>query len=287
MKKLLIPIIILCFGVLSLGLLLTLDDNKSRESTLPLLRTFQKEFKQIERLINRLFPVSPEKERDFGKKIFAKFVYKKTGKSRYQDAIEPIAQTYNQPSPLIKRFPRKYFFKVIPKRPEANAFALPGGFVCILEGMVKKFSIKESTPSVKPELTNPDALAYVMAHEIGHVELQHCADHIRYRVLFKKMKVPVGGELMTFLRNIASLSYSETQEIEADNFALRLMKDKGYRLEGAVECAEAIIKGKEKKGPHAKPGEILDEVLGDYIRTHPGRHERINRLKEAIRKLQK
>jgi Zn-dependent protease with chaperone function len=159
------------FAVLFFSLLsfLILKPSVTRESAIPLMRSIGSVFKQLERLSSHLFPLSAEEERAVGNKIYKRYSFGAVSQSPYQDLIVPLRAKLMAPSPLVTRYPNKYVFVVIPRYSVVNAFALPGGLISIFDGLMKKFIVE--TPKTKPTLANADALAFIMAHEIGHVEL--------------------------------------------------------------------------------------------------------------------
>jgi predicted Zn-dependent protease len=138
-----------------------------------------------------------------------------------------------------------------------NAFALPDGTLIITDELV--------------ELAGNDTemLIGVLAHEIGHVELEHSLRQI-YRAagmagLIMLIAGDVGDSVEDLLvqgGGLLALSYSRAAESEADRHSVELMEKAGYD-------AAAI----------ARFFEILERKLGDtsgtnMLSTHPGTPER-------------
>ena len=103
---------------------------------------------------------------------------------------------------------------------EANALALPGGRVYVLEGLVK-------------EAKGPDELAGVLAHEIGHVNgrdglrklLQTGGSSFLLGLLFGDI---TGGGMIVFAGQLLVDSrYSRAAEAAADDYAADLMLEVG------------------------------------------------------------
>ena len=97
-----------------------------------------------------------------------------------------------------------------------NAFALPGGKVYLLEGLLKKSE-------------NPDEIAGVLAHELGHVQhrdslrkiIQTGGTSFLIGLLFGDV---TGGSAVLFVgRSLFDASYSRDQERAADDFAINVM----------------------------------------------------------------
>jgi Zn-dependent protease with chaperone function len=138
-----------------------------------------------------------------------------------------------------------------------NAFALPDGTLIITDELV--------------ELAGNDTemLVGVLAHEIGHVELEHSLRQI-YRAagmagLIMLIAGDVGDSVEDLLvqgGGLLALSYSRAAETAADRHSVELMQKAGYD--------PAAI---------ARFFEILEEKLGDnggtnILSTHPGTPER-------------
>jgi predicted Zn-dependent protease len=103
---------------------------------------------------------------------------------------------------------------------EANAFALPGGYVYILQGLVAAAQ-------------TPDELAGVVAHEAGHVAnrdgtrsvLQGAALSFLFGMLLGDF---IGGGVAVYAaKTILKNTYSRAVEAEADAYSVMLMKKMG------------------------------------------------------------
>jgi hypothetical protein len=126
--------------------------------------------------------------------------------------------------PLIQRSHRKnidYKFRIL-DTPEVNAFAAPNGYIYVTKGM---FDVVESD----------DELAFVISHELGHLEKKHAV--IRYRravataliasifIASASNNNDQGAALMaTIMAGIVLRGYSREQEHEADQVAVARLK---------------------------------------------------------------
>lgn len=235
----------------------------ARESALPVLRSLQSQHQAASRVVGKVVaPLTPGQERELGRSIDARM----SSPLAPRWDLQPIGRRLAG-SPLVRRYPGDYTFRVLPGG--TNAFAVPGGFVYVLEGLAERFDGR------------PDLMAFVLAHEIGHVELGHCADSVRYRALADQLGVGLAGEMAQILHRLSELNYSEVQEREADAFAMRLLKDRDLRASAGAEAIRAMIPG--DIGRPREPGELVTEVLFDYLRTHPTSYERIAELERLAR----
>lgn len=164
---------------------------------------------------------------------------------------------------LIKKVVNKqriFRFSVVLTQ-DINAFALPGGFIFVTVALLNKTKL------------NKDEIAFVLSHEIMHVVLKHPINKIiaDYSTQIISNIVLRGGALGTIANQaLASLlknSYSQDNELEADNYAVRLMKSAGFDPQGA----ETLLAKLEKKSPENLP-------IYNYFSTHPPLDERIKKI---------
>lgn len=272
MRKTLLPLALLSLAG-GAAVLLARGGSPSRESLLPLSRAAAEHVKGADRATAVAFPLSADEERAIGERLS-------------RDVVESGAEAGSRPaalaarwrefgadaasSPLVTRQRGRYVFGVT-GGPGVNAFALPGGFVYATPGLLERFARDE------------DALLFVLGHEIGHVELGHCADGFRLR----QSRSPAGQVAQSVLslgRFLAELHFSEVQELEADAFAARLVASRrrdpagGLRALGALGLAGDTDTKRD-------PGSVAFEPLADYFRTHPGSWERRTSLEREISKL--
>ena len=101
-----------------------------------------------------------------------------------------------------------------------NAFALPGGRIFLLDGLIQKAE-------------NPDEIAGVLAHELGHVKHR---DHLRQLIqtggtsfLFGLLfgDVSGAGAVIFASRTLLNASYTREAEQNADDFAVDVMHKLG------------------------------------------------------------
>jgi Zn-dependent protease with chaperone function len=147
--------------------------------------------------------------------------------------------------------------------PVPNAFALPGGKVYLLNGLLAKAE-------------NPDEIAGVLAHELGHLRHRDGTRNLIYNggtsfligLLFGD--ITGSGALIFASRSLVTLSYSREAEYGADTFSIDVM----HRL-----------------GRSPKPmGELLDRVTGKQVNknlsilsNHPLTEDRLKRMSEEDR----
>ncbi|EDM72469.1 hypothetical protein RAZWK3B_09466 [Roseobacter sp. AzwK-3b] len=132
-----------------------------------------------------------------------------------------------------------------------NAFAAPGGQVVILRGLLD-------------EASGPDAVAAVLAHEIGHVERRDATRHALRAagsagILSMVLGDVTGGAFAVFLgEQLIQSSYSREAETRADQFALEMLNAARVDSDGMAEFFDHI-------------GEMEGEGLSlpEYLASHP------------------
>lgn len=108
---------------------------------------------------NRLAPVE---EFYLGRKVSAQVLGAYPNRLPQDSPVVQYVAKVGATLALASRAPYPYrsFVYIVLDTPEINAFAAPGGIIFVTTGMLRF-------------LTSEDALAGVLGHEIGHVELRH------------------------------------------------------------------------------------------------------------------
>jgi beta-barrel assembly-enhancing protease len=186
--------------------------------------------------------------------------------------IERQYRTYD--NPRVSRIGRRlasrssmpnlpWRFRVI-DRPEANAFALPGGPIYITSGMLRT-------------VRNDNELAGILAHEITHVTLRHGTNQASKSMLAQMPLQILSGQLgggmganlarmgMSFGLNSVLMKYSRSAETQADVGAVQLMRRGGYDPSGMAS--------------------FLGRMKGSGIQffsSHPNPSNRVERVQREI-----
>jgi len=133
----------------------------------------------------------------------------------------------------VKDQERTFCFCAV-RSPEVNAFAFPGGFVFVMR------------PLLDFCCWDRDEIAFVLAHEVGHVVKRHAINRLMTNSLVSSglSRLPVGGVLAAPVLNLAATllnqGYSQDQELDADNFGLRLSQAAGYDIKAATRLLQRL-----------------------------------------------
>lgn len=145
-----------------------------------------------------------------------------------------------------------------------NAFALPGGIIVITDQMVEAAEDLE------------EVLA-VLAHEIGHVELRHTMRSVLQDSVIGVLIATVTSDAASLSAAVTGLpvlvaqtKYSRDFESDADEYAFRLLKQKGYSPGAFAALMERLAKEK---------GHQMEAFA--WVSTHPVTSERVKRARDA------
>ena len=165
---------------------------------------------------------------------------------------------------------KKFTFTIL-NTPVINAFALPGGFVYLTRGLIYLCQ-------------NEAQLAGVIAHEIGHVTARHSA-----RRYTKSVGTGVLLQILNvfsqnyFINNLLGqsaqlylLSYSRSQEYQADQLAVRYMMRAGF---DAREMANFLRIMEEHAEVQREIFKIKNKV-SELLKTHPNSSKRVQEVIE-------
>ncbi|HEY7527763.1 MAG TPA: M48 family metalloprotease [Candidatus Deferrimicrobiaceae bacterium] len=212
--------------------------------------------------------ITPEQEYYIGRTVGAVIVnkYRVYPNTEANEYLNLLGQTLAQASDRPETFGGYHF--LILDSGEINAFAAPGGLIFVSRGMLR---------NCKSE----DAVAAVLAHEIGHVQLRHGLQSIDKSRLTQALTTLAAEGAKTFgKKELADLTrafegsitditstminngYSRAFEREADAAAVKILSRVGYDPNGLV----AMLTEMEK---HLKPGGL------DFAKTHPSPKSRI------------
>ena len=164
-----------------------------------------------------------------------------------------------------------YTFSIV-KDDDVNAFSLPGGYVFVNEGLVKKTS-------------GDDELAGVLAHEIAHVTARHAVKRYetglglqiaQLATLVTQSPAAVRG--VSVAGQAAQLAYARQEELEADQLAVKYLKAAGFDPKGMLTFLTKLHDLDRDKSHYMPRGVVRPQ----YAMTHPFVPERVRAVKEAL-----
>jgi predicted Zn-dependent protease len=154
--------------------------------------------------------------------------------------------------------------------PVMNAFAVPGGYLYVTRQLVA--------------LANDEAeLASVLGHEAGHIAARHSSERKRAGILSQILAVGLGAVTgSSQLGNLAGqvsqglvLSYSRSQELEADDLGVRYIAAAGYDPNASASFLTSL--GAATSLEARAVGRNDERSTPSWARTHPLSAERVGR----------
>jgi predicted Zn-dependent protease len=189
---------------------------------------------------------------------------------RAQDYLDMVGKKLvNTPTGRLSEYP--YEFHLLADSKTVNAFALPGGQTFITAALFNK-------------LENEDQLAGIMGHEIGHVIERHGAVRMAktgfIQGIIQSVLIGSGGDatmaqIANVVGNYANMKYGRDQELESDEWGVRLMLESGYDPEAMIGVMDIL----EKASGGAR--------VPEFQSSHPSPENRREKIKEAIEKYEK
>ncbi len=218
--------------------------------------------------------ISDDEEIKIGNELAARYSHNQEELSPEEqglaDYVAKVGETVS--SHAHRRLP--YQFHIIPDRSMVNAFSLPGGQVFVGEGLLNL-------------MDSEDQLAFILGHELEHIDHYHCVERVQIEAHFRKLKLGMIGELVQIPLEVWEAGYSKDEELEADREGLRLAVVGGYSPYGAVSLfqkfnelhAEYVI---HAKSPEQEISELAVQSLEGYFRSHPATSERLVQTERVI-----
>jgi Zn-dependent protease with chaperone function len=132
--------------------------------------------------------------------------------------------------------------------PIVNAAALPGGNIVIFDKLLA-------------ESPGPDAVAGVLAHEMGHVRERHVTQAMIREFGFSALISVLGGSAGSGIDTLGSLHYSRGAEAQADGDAIATLRRAGISPGPTADFFHGLAEQEKMFGR-------ADAALG-YVSTHP------------------
>lgn len=144
---------------------------------------------------------------------------------------------------------------------EVNAYAIPGGHIIVNTGLIS-FS------------DNPDMVAGVLAHEIGHIQSNHVSKKLAKEIGLSSLLILAGGSdnmgmLKQVIKTITSTSFDRDYEREAD------MKAVGYLQNAQIDPRQLAILFDKMADRYSDAYKMTS-----WINTHPDPKERAEEIRK-------
>jgi len=235
-----------------------------------------KSLMEVGKAVSKSFEdISPAQEYYIGRSVGAVIVnrYKPYDNQAANDYLNLLGQALAQASDMPETF-NGYHFLILDSD-EINAFAAPSGLIFVTRGLIRCCNCEA-------------ALAAVLAHEIGHVELKHGLQSIKKsRVTtavttltmtgagqmrdndMAKLLNAFGGSITDITKTMVNNGYSRSFEYGADKAAVTILQRVGYNPSGLIAMLR-VMKTRLQSGGL------------DFAKTHPSPDDRIAEVGKII-----
>ena len=173
----------------------------------------------------------------------------------YTEVFDEVIARLTAPTDL------PYTFRVyVVKNAYVNAFALPGGYMAITTGFLKRVKSAEQ-------------IAGIIAHEMQHVVQRHGTRAVLREISTRTLIAAIsgGGEGLDYVLDkaamVGALRFSRDHESSADIEGMKMIIDAKIDPKGMVEVFEILLE---------TTGDIPDGMV--YVSTHPLTKNRIRSL---------
>jgi Zn-dependent protease with chaperone function len=185
--------------------------------------------------------------------------------SPQREALQRLADRLSAASGLAPEMKIRMHYS---EESTVNAFATLGGNVVVFRGLLAK-------------LDSENALAMVVAHEIAHVKHRHPIASIGRGVAIGAMLSlvsssagrTVAGSVLGQAGLLTQLSFSRSQEKQADETALAALAGTYGHVAGATDLFERLQSGEGRVG----------ESFPQFMLTHPHLSERMDDIRQLAR----
>ncbi|NRF65749.1 M48 family metalloprotease [Aquincola sp. S2] len=150
--------------------------------------------------------------------------------------------------------------------PEVNAFALADGSIRFYSGLM--------------DMMSDDEVRYVIGHEIGHVQAGHSKKRMQVALgsgAAREAALAAGGkagalassELGDLFVKVVRAQHSQSNENEADDYAMQFLSRRQHDRRAAVSALEKLDKMSGGGGAH-------------WLSTHPAPRDRAQRMRTQL-----
>ncbi|MBP7089088.1 MAG: M48 family metalloprotease [Candidatus Omnitrophica bacterium] len=215
------------------------------------------------------FIYSTEREVTLGRNL-AKKINEEYKISTNPYDIERIDKIADKILAVIERKELNYYFYIILEdekgKEETNAFSIPGGHVYIFKGLLNL-------------LDKDDDLAFVIAHEVGHIVSRHHIKRLQAAMGYNFLIIASIGVQndsrfnsgLSFALAQILMGYSREDELNADELAVKYCKDAGFDPLASLGTLEKINQENKKN---------IQPL--SYFQTHPYLSQRVRHIKEIL-----
>lgn len=267
----LVSVLLVGVGALYLAQRRTRHDAVSTNAVVDVAADWQRDVTRVPMHLTR---ISDTEEMQIGNKLAEDYSSPGPAQTPEERALEEYLNEVGGRVAAHAKRKLTWHFHLLRDRNFINAFALPGGQVFVGTGLLD-------------QLRSEDELAFVLGHEIEHVDHYHAVERVQVEAKFRHLDLDVVGQLASIPMSLWQAGYSKDEEFEADREGLRIAVAAGYSARGTVNLLERWAQLHREYVIHAEtpPDELSQlaiEGLAGYFRSHPLPSERLAQANEVI-----
>jgi predicted Zn-dependent protease len=177
--------------------------------------------RDISRVPMRITRISDQEEKHIGDELAQQYASDETAQNPEARATEHYINEVGGRVAAHAKRKLPYRFHLVSDGNLINAFALPGGHIFVGQGLLDR-------------MTSEDELAFVLGHEIEHIDHYHAVERVQIEAQLKNLNLGVVTGLAQIPVTLWQIGYSKDEEMEADREGLLLASASGYSAQGAV-----------------------------------------------------
>jgi beta-barrel assembly-enhancing protease len=179
-------------------------------------------------------------------------------KPKTQAALRVLQQRLENALPTPLPYPLDI---VVVSDPEVNAFTFPGGLIVVNQGLLE-------------HAADPEEVAAVLAHEMGHVVHHDPSDSLKRGLLLASLAALTSdsGAVRAAIQTLSRNAFSRNVEDRADEFAFDLLARARIKPSRFADFLSSL--------PETPQGRFVQKNL-PYLTDHPSRMLRIDKARRA------
>jgi Zn-dependent protease with chaperone function len=167
-------------------------------------------------------------ERNVGGAIVGDFGDLRCRSAKGQEALEALVERV---APGATKGPNAIKVAAL-NVPVFNAAALPGGYIVVFRPAITE--------------TDPEALAGILAHEVAHVRRRHVTEALIRELGIGALIRLFAGNVGANAEQLVALSYTRTNEAQADSDAIQMLKKAGISPMPIAALFQRLAKEQEQ-----------------------------------------